>query len=329
VRTRPSDVGPIKAAAAFVLATFLAAAFLATATLSAQPAAAIAGAGYSAPIPVKIAPGQILTFFVSGIGAGLTTKVSANGFPLPSTLAEISVTLNELSQPPLAAETVPLLAVSPLTSCDGIIVTVPCTPLAAVTVQIPFGIRTMSAVSPIPPPATLTISENGGSSATISLSPMSDQPHVVTTCDVNVSSPAPGSPCVPVVTHGDGSLVTPDHPAHTGEELVLYAFGLGATLPGLAAGGASPAPAQPVIDTFILIEEAAIQSIPSERQTFAPLFAGLTPGFAGLYQVNFLAPAPPLPFASGDCATPGTPNGNVALTLRGDSADQAIFCVTP
>jgi uncharacterized protein (TIGR03437 family) len=255
--------------------------------------------------------------------------VSANGFPLPSTLAGISVTLNELSQPPLSGETVALLAVSPLNSCAGIIVTVSCTPLAAVTVQIPFGIRTVSAVSPIPPPATLTISEDGGSSATISVSPMSDQPHIVITCDVNVSTSAPGSPCVPVVTHGDGSLVTPDHPAHTGEELVLYAFGLGATLPGLAAGGVSPQPAQPVIDTFILTEEAAIQSIPSERQTFAPLFAGLTPGFAGLYQVNFLAPAPPMPFASGDCTTPGSPNGNVALTLRGESVDQAIFCVTP
>jgi uncharacterized protein (TIGR03437 family) len=132
---------------------------------------------------------------------------------------------------------------------------------------------------------------NGRSSATISLSPMSDQPHIVATCDVNVSSSAPGSLCVPEVTHGDGSLVTPDHPAHTGEELVLYAFGLGSTVPRLAAGEVSTVPAQPVVDTFTLTTEAAIPTIPSEHQSFAPLFAGLTPGFAGLYQVNFLAPA--------------------------------------
>ena len=299
------------------------------ALLSAQPTAAIGSAGYSAPFPVKVAPGQILTFFVSGIGAGLTTKVAADGFPLPNTLAGISATLYELSQPPLAGEAVPLLAVSPMNSCGGIIVPVQCTPLAAVTVQIPFFIRTASAVSPIPPPATLTISESGGSSAAISLSPMTNQPHIVTTCDVNVSSSAPGSLCRPVVTHGDGSLVTPDAPAHTGEELVLYAFGLGSTLPGLAEGEASPVPAQPVTGTFTLTSEAAIQTLQSERQSFAPLFAGLTPGFAGLYQVNFLAPAPPMPFASGDCNTPGTPNGNVALTLLGDSADRANFCVVP
>ena len=297
--------------------------------VSAQPSAVIGSAGYSAPVPVKVAPGQILTFFVSGIGAGLTTKVAADGFPLPNTLAGISATLSELSQPPLASEAVPLLAVSPMNSCGGIIVPVQCTPLAAVTVQIPFFIRTASAVSPIPPPATLTISESSGSSASISLSPMTDQPHIVTTCDVNVATSAPGSLCRPVVTHGDGSLVTPEHPAHSGEELVLYAFGLGSTLPGLAGGDASPVPAQPVTGTFTLSSEAAIQVIQSERQSFAPLFAGLTPGFAGLYQVNFLAPAPPMPFASGDCSTPGTPNGNVALTLLGDSADRASICVVP
>ena len=311
---------PIKIAAASVLAA---------AVISAQPIAVIGGAGYSAPIPVKVAPGQILTFFVSGIGSGLKAKAPAETFPLPNTLAGISATLNELSEPPLTGEAVPMLAVSPLNSCGGIIVPVQCTPLAAITVQIPFGIRTVSAVSPIPPPATMTISETGGSSATISLSPMSDQPHIVTTCDVNVSSSAPGSLCVPEVTHGDGSLVTPDHPAHTGEELVLYAFGLGSTVPGLAAGEASPVPAQPVVDTFTLTTEAAIPTIPSERQSFAPLFAGLTPGFAGLYQVNFLAPAPPMPFAADDCTDSGSPNGNVALTLLGDSADKAIFCVAP
>ena len=311
---------PLKAAATLLLSSVL---------LSAQPTAAIGGAGYSAPIPIKVAPGQILTFFVSGIGAGLKAKVAADGLPLPNALAGISATLNELSQPPLTGEAVSILAVSPMTSCDGIIVTVQCTPLVSVTVQIPFGIRTVSAVSPIPPAATLTISESGGSSATISLSPISDQPHIVTTCDVSVSSSAPGSLCRPVVTHADGSLVTPDHPAHTGEELVLYAFGLGSTLPGVAAGAASPTPAQPVVDTFTLTDEAAIPTIPSERQTFAPLFAGLTPGFAGLYQVNFLAPAPPMPFAASDCSTSGTPNGNVALTILGDSADKVIFCVAP
>ena len=318
-------MSPVKAATALVLAT----AVLAAQIITAIGGAAIVGAGYSAPIPVKVAPGQILTFFVFGIGAGLKAKVAAVGFPLPGTLAGISATLSELSQPPLSPEAIPMLAVSPLTSCDGIIVPVQCTPLVAVTVQIPFGIRTVSAVSPIPPPATLTISESGGSSASISLSPMSDQPHIVTTCDVNVSSPAPGSVCAPVVTHADGSLVTPDHPAHTAEELVLYAFGLGSTLPGLAAGEASPEPAQPAVDTFTLTEEAAIPAIPSERQIFAPLFVGLTPGFAGLYQVNFLAPAPPMPFATGDCNTSGVPNGNVAMTILGDSADKAIFCVAP
>lgn len=198
-----------------------------TVALFAQPGPVIGGAGYSAPFPVPVAPGQIVTFFVSGIGAGIKTKVVANALPLPNSLAGISATLNELSQPPLTGEAAPILAVSPISSCDGIAESVPCTPLLAVTVQIPFGIRTVSPIPPIPPAATLTIAELGGSSGTISLSPVFDRVHIVTTCDVNVSSPTPGSPCRPVVAQADGSLVTPNHPAHSGEELVLYAFGLG------------------------------------------------------------------------------------------------------
>jgi uncharacterized protein (TIGR03437 family) len=127
----------------------------------------------------------------------------------------------------------------------------------------------------------LTISESGGSSASISLSPTTNQPHIVTTCDVNVSTSAPGSLCRPVVTHGDGSLVTPEHPAHSGEELVLYAFGLGSTLPGLAGGDASPVPAQPVTGTFMLSSEAAIQNSSDRAPELCSVVCGTDSGICG------------------------------------------------
>ena len=94
-----------------------------------------------------------------------------------------------------------------------------------------------------------------------------------------------------------------------GQLVIIFAKGIGATL--------------------TMNSEAAITVLPSQRLPFSPIFAGLTVGFSGLYQINFLAPAPPTPFGGGDCATFGSPNGNVAITLRDSSADTAAVCIAP
>jgi uncharacterized protein (TIGR03437 family) len=294
------------------LAIATAAAFAAA---SAQPS--VLGTGYTAPFPIKVAPGQLVTIFASGVGAAVPSRVAAPSLPLPYSLAGISATIDELSSPPLLKESVPILAVGKIADAT------------AVTVQIPFGLRTTSFISPlVPPPATLTIYENGVAAVTVAIAPTPDQIHIATTCDVNLTTPEPGAPCRPVIAHADGSLVTPDMPAHAGELLVLYAFGLGATDPGMAAGNAATS-AQPAVIMPSLASEAAIWALPGERRFFAPVFAGLVVGFSGLYQINFFAPAPPVPFAPGDCATFNSPNGNVALTVRNNSSDTASLCVFP
>lgn len=291
------------------------AAALTVGALSAQ--SAVIGAGYSAPYPLKVAPGQLVTLFVSGIGATLSSRVAATSLPLPYTLAGISVTIDELMNPPLLKEKVPILAVAPMSG------------VTAVTVQIPFGLRTASFISPLtPPPATLTLYENEIPAVTVKIGPTADQIHIATSCDANLTVPVPGALCRPIIAHADGSLVTRDLPAHPGELLVLYAFGLGSTNPGMASGDAATS-AQPAAATVSLSSEAAITILPSERRVFNPIFAGLTVGFSGLYQINFLAPAPPTPFAPGDCNTFDSPNGNVALTVRASSSDTAAFCVYP
>jgi uncharacterized protein (TIGR03437 family) len=285
----------------FVLAAFGAA------MLCAQPL--VIGAGYAAPSPIKVAPGQLVTFFVSGIAGAPPSRVAATSLPLPYSLAGISVMIDELSNPPLRNERVPLFAVAPLGD------------LLAVSVQIPFGLRTASFIAPdIPPPATMTLSVNNVAATTLAIAPTPDQIHVATTCDANLTTPAPGAPCRPVVAHVDGSLVTPDRPAHTGELLVLYAFGLGATNPGMAAGDAATS-AQPAVAALSMSADAAIADVPSTRQLVTPVFEGLTVGFSGLYQLDFFAPAA--------CTTFHSPNGNVALTVRADSSDTARFCVYP
>ena len=77
------------------------------------------------------------------------------------------------------------------------------------------------------------------------------------------------------VLHAGTSILADDaHPAKAGEILEMFGTGLGVTEPPIPAG--QPAPANPL----------------SEANADAQvLFAGLAPGFAGVYQVNFVVPA--------------------------------------
>src|SRR4029077_4961234 len=60
----------------------------------AQGGAAVVGAGYHTFAPISVAPGQVITVFVTGI-VNITQKYSAGNLPLPATLGGISASLNE------------------------------------------------------------------------------------------------------------------------------------------------------------------------------------------------------------------------------------------
>jgi uncharacterized protein (TIGR03437 family) len=81
----------------------------------------------------------------------------------------------------------------------------------------------------------------------------------------------------------DYSLVTAQSPAKPGESLIIYLVGMGTTTPPVATG--DPAPVSP------LAEVAARPTVTIDGQTAQIQFAGLTPGFAGLYQINLVVPA--------------------------------------
>jgi uncharacterized protein (TIGR03437 family) len=86
-----------------------------------------------------------------------------------------------------------------------------------------------------------------------------------------------------IAQHADYSLVTDASPAKPGEFLVIYLAGMGATDIPLANGAASPSSplAQPTIAPVLTLNGSSIPIY----------FAGLTPGFVGLYQMNFQVPA--------------------------------------
>jgi adhesin/invasin len=83
----------------------------------------------------------------------------------------------------------------------------------------------------------------------------------------------------------DGSqfLNTPSAPAHAGDALVIYCTGLGAVAPAVPAGAA--APSLPLSRTVNPV------TVTIGTQSAQPFYAGLTPGYSGLYQVNVIVPA--------------------------------------
>jgi len=103
---------------------------------------------------------------------------------------------------------------------------------------------------------------------------------------VSVSQVAAAAPALVVATDAAYSLRDASHPAHPGDWLILWAIGLGATNPAVDDGAAAPAdpPAVAVsIPQVVFRANAAM-----ERAT--PAFAGLSPGSAGLFQVNVMIP---------------------------------------
>jgi uncharacterized protein (TIGR03437 family) len=97
-----------------------------------------------------------------------------------------------------------------------------------------------------------------------------------------------------IAINSDGSYAMPatpgipSHPAKAGDALVIYTLGLGPTSPPVTAGAS--APSEPLARvpglTFVLIGKP----FDMKQTQVEPLFAGLTPGFSGLYQINFVVP---------------------------------------
>lgn len=85
--------------------------------------------------------------------------------------------------------------------------------------------------------------------------------------------------------HADGSVVTADTPAHPGEVVVVYCTGLGDTNPR-QIDGAIPAQAARILMMAQL--QVLLDSQPVPAQNI--LYAGITPGYPGLYQINVTLP---------------------------------------
>jgi uncharacterized protein (TIGR03437 family) len=109
-----------------------------------------------------------------------------------------------------------------------------------------------------------------------------------------------------LATRPDGTLIDTANPAKAGELIVLYAAGLGATTPAQTAGRLAVRAASVTESHTFRVLLGGVPLPPENLE-----YAGITPGYAGLYQINLRLPAvlPPGPEirleARGENSPPG------------------------
>lgn len=204
-----------------------------------------------------------------------------------------------------------------------------CSAYTAVTVQIPSQIDAynLTEMRGVPVSATwVRFSENGKVVATVDVEPYTDQIHVLTSCDALFGA-GDVSPCIgrPKIVHASSGPVKP------GEEIAIYAVGLGTG--AVAADGDTvplPVPVR-ILGISFDARPNALPSRPSATTVLSqPAFAGLIPGYVGLYQINVIVPdpGPGIQPCNPDVRGPTRIDTNLTINIIGtNSFDGAAICV--
>ena len=289
------------------------------APLFGQSPSVVASFGYTTPRPVTVAPGQVITLFAR-TGTTLIQALVADVSSLPITLGGFSVALSQTFSTDSIA--LPILSAAPVQTCTGVQPLI-CANFTAITVQIPFELVPNAASSRQPENfAFVTVSDGGNAGEPVAIAPVSEQIHIVNTCDTSVNPPV--EPCAPMFLHGDGTVVTSKKPAAPGETITLRAYGMGFGDSPVATGQPAPSPAVAVSGVTAEFRFGADVVVSRPAADAASLAVQFAPGAVGLYQASFTVPA--IPDGTADCTATA---GNLTVVIaRGKSFDGAAFCVT-
>lgn len=285
-----------------------------------------------APVPViiptapalsatlAVAEGEVLTAFLLVDDAAVFTTTEAPPGDLPYelqgirgaiTIPAILVDGRELSIPQ------PLLQVRPVRQCLSFPMT--CTQVLAVTIQIDWRQTVAPDVY-----GYLAFTLGDRPTRRIELRPRLANPSILGRCAGRFDT----IECLyrPAIFHQDGRPVQSIRPARAGEMLTLYLYGLGPTDPPVPPGRRAPAtPLARVPRAITLAIDYRVNAAPRyqiERlagspgfesvRELTPSFLGLSPGSAGLYQINFLLAPPPAP--TPPCPTPEDSNATLTVS---------------
>jgi uncharacterized protein (TIGR03437 family) len=230
-----------------------------------------------APITNPVAPGEFVSIFGSGLAS---TTASAQSLPLPARagLGGVQVMVN--------GRYAPLSYVSP----------------TQINLLVPNATGPVSGESY----ATFQVINNNEASNKVTVHTNYTAPGAFSLTSNGGTYPPGIGPAA--VLHADYSLVTPSNPAKAGETLQLYLTGLGSVTPSVADGAAASTTTLSVVDGQVAVYVGGVTS--------KVAFAGLAPGFAGLYQINFVVP-------SG--ITTGTSNYLIVITPDGETAEAKLY----
>jgi uncharacterized protein (TIGR03437 family) len=216
---------------------------------------------------------------ISIFGTNLGTAGSASSTPLPTSIGGTCVTVNDTS--------IPLLYVSP----------------TQINAQLPFTVATGSNTLQIRNRNTGKVS-NG-----VTFRVVPSAPGIFVVKD-NI-----GESVAAIFHSSNNTLVTPANQAFRDEVLTMYLTGLGTVSPTVAAGAATPL--APLSKTNVPPQVCiGVQSNGTLESDYLVDFAGLSPTFVGLYQINFTVPgdrvqslsAPVVVTQATSCSTASTIN---------------------
>jgi len=207
-------------------------------------------------------PGGITTVFCSRL-TGLPPLTMAEGYPLPTLMHGVSVQVN--------GRVAPILAIS---SSGG-------------TQQINFQVPAMPDM--LRNTAYVSVTQNSQVVGVYFEAPWAGYP-----ADFFVD----GDNFAMIRRKSDGSLVSPADPARRGEMLVAYATGMGAVEPPVETGHAAPAdrpspliPYQTEQSPLLIFCVPGTDCVGFNSVGVRARFAGLDPGSAGVYRIEFELPA--------------------------------------
>ena len=297
--------------------------------LQGQAANEIIGSGYTGPTIPGVAPGDVITLFVSPLSV---PDAVASQVPLPTTLSGVSVSVRATGD--LVVDTTGYPTALPIFRIRSVNNTLFILQHTAITVQIPTEkVSTVyqgKRVPDFPSELILNVRANGVSGPDYTFAVNGITPHLLDSCDSvfgGIGRLYAGAPCHPVVTHADGTVVSFDSPAKAGETIVVYALGLGAF--GLTgrpqAGPIALVNGETRFSYFSvsLLTEPTFQTV--YIYTITPDYVGLVDGYVGLFQINLTVPR--MPDGVPPCLNAADMNASIdALTLNGGKLG---ICVTP
>jgi uncharacterized protein (TIGR03437 family) len=216
-------------------------------TLTVTPAINASGVVSAAGVNGGVAPGSLVSLYGGNLQGSTTTggSVTAASEPLPTTLGGTQVLVN--------GAPAPLLYVSPM----------------QINFQAPYE-------TPVGTPVQVAVVSSGLSSQPLTAT-------FSTYAPVVFLYPRTATSTDPVITHVDGTLVTPSNPAQAGQIVTIWATGAGAinNQPMDGAGAPSTPPATTIATPTVTVGGIA----------GTVLFSGLAPTFVGELQINVQLPA--------------------------------------